>query len=315
MAYDRFFHWGIAAALLFGLNGCGLLLETTPGQATTDSGRSDAGDAGREDSGATDSGTGDSGAPPPVVDAGPEGCASSAECDDDNPCTTDECIESACDNTSNSESCDDGVFCNGPDTCNEGSCSVHDDDPCSSTTICDEMAAACVGCIADSDCPGMTDGDWGACEGFANDCAVSGTRTRAITDYVCSAGTCVGTDTPDTEVCVRSTDGMTCGSSTDPSWSTCGLFDTPCDTSGTESRTVTDYVCAAGTCQDMARLETNPCMRSTTGNDCIVRANCQYGVCNAAGTCLDIGGGNSCFGMATAMCCGNGLCARILPDC
>ncbi|RLB50823.1 MAG: hypothetical protein DRJ42_18075 [Deltaproteobacteria bacterium] len=317
MAYHRSFHWGTGLALLFGLTGCGLILETTPAPAPTDSGRSDArtGDAGPEDSAAADSGADDTGAPPPVLDGGPEGCGSSDECDDGNPCTTDKCIESACDNTDNSESCDDGVFCNGPDKCDEGSCSVHeDDDPCGSGTVCDEAVAACVGCIETSDCPDETTGDWGACVGFADVCGEAGTRTRTTTSYVCdtASGTCIDTDTSESDGCMRSIDGTTCAMSAESGWSTCGLFDTVCDTTGTQSRTVVDYACAAGTCGDDTRTESRPCARMTDGYDCI-RPNCNFGTCSGSGVCVDIGG-DSCLA-TSRICCGNGLCARSFSEC
>lgn len=57
--------------------------------------------------------------------------------DDGNVCTTDACNGSgACSATNNSVSCDDAFFCNGTDTCSNGSCSVHAGDPCTGGTEC-----------------------------------------------------------------------------------------------------------------------------------------------------------------------------------
>jgi hypothetical protein len=47
----------------------------------------------------------------------------------------------------NAAPCDDGVFCNGADTCQGGTCAVHAGDPCAAgaecARTCDEAAAAC----------------------------------------------------------------------------------------------------------------------------------------------------------------------------
>ncbi|UCC32536.1 MAG: hypothetical protein JSU86_09680 [Phycisphaerales bacterium] len=69
---------------------------------------------------------------------------SSRNCSDGNPCTTDSCNETSnqCDHAPNSNSCNDGVFCNGTDTCSGGSCSIHAGDPCSSG-CCDETNDGC----------------------------------------------------------------------------------------------------------------------------------------------------------------------------
>jgi hypothetical protein len=75
-------------------------------------------------------------------------------CADENPCTTGACneMEDSCDQLNNTESCDDGIFCNGPDACSEGECTVHDGDPCDGpdgddncAETCDEKAGACTG--------------------------------------------------------------------------------------------------------------------------------------------------------------------------
>jgi hypothetical protein len=54
--------------------------------------------------------------------------------------------------TKNSAPCDDGLFCNGSDTCGDGSCTVHSGDPCKQLT-CNEEADICeeVGIICDND--------------------------------------------------------------------------------------------------------------------------------------------------------------------
>ncbi|MGB0716526.1 MAG: hypothetical protein ACPGXK_11640, partial [Phycisphaerae bacterium] len=69
-------------------------------------------------------------------------CLIDADCDDDNVCTTDTCEANSCVRTNNMEPCDDGVFCNGTDTCMNGTCSSHSGDPCGSGT-CNETSGGC----------------------------------------------------------------------------------------------------------------------------------------------------------------------------
>jgi V8-like Glu-specific endopeptidase len=44
----------------------------------------------------------------------------------------------------NSGSCDDGLYCNGADSCDNGECKEHDGDPCGSGETCDEQLDSCV---------------------------------------------------------------------------------------------------------------------------------------------------------------------------
>jgi cysteine-rich repeat protein len=62
------------------------------------------------------------------------------ECDDGNTEAGD-CCSSTC--QFEAGPCDDDVFCNGNDTCEEGSCIVHEGDPCSSEQTCDEGDDTC----------------------------------------------------------------------------------------------------------------------------------------------------------------------------
>jgi hypothetical protein len=67
------------------------------------------------------------------------------DCSDGNPCTGDVCNPSVgCSNPDIAGPCDDGLFCNGTDTCIDGSCSAHTGDPCPAGTTCDEGGDACV---------------------------------------------------------------------------------------------------------------------------------------------------------------------------
>ncbi|MFQ5479359.1 MAG: hypothetical protein ACE5E4_12165, partial [Candidatus Binatia bacterium] len=71
-----------------------------------------------------------------------------ANCDDGNICTDDSCDSAVgCVSVPNIASCDDGLFCNGSDTCAGGICS-HAGDPCvggpACNDTCNEMAGDCL---------------------------------------------------------------------------------------------------------------------------------------------------------------------------
>jgi len=71
-------------------------------------------------------------------------CTLASECDDNNPCTDDTCDSLVCVNTPDEEnSCDDGVYCNGDETCNwRGVCVAEerelDDEVYCTIDACDE---------------------------------------------------------------------------------------------------------------------------------------------------------------------------------
>jgi len=64
---------------------------------------------------------------------------------DDNPCTDDSCDPATGLPVyiNNAASCDDGVFCNGTDTCSGGKCTVHSGDPCTGGSTCNEASDTC----------------------------------------------------------------------------------------------------------------------------------------------------------------------------
>jgi hypothetical protein len=64
-------------------------------------------------------------------------------CDDDDVCTTDTCTAGGCGYSNNNLPCDDELFCNGADTCADGSCSLHAGDPCSGADGDTDCAETC----------------------------------------------------------------------------------------------------------------------------------------------------------------------------
>jgi hypothetical protein len=58
-----------------------------------------------------------------IVDADCFECTEPGACDDQNPCTDDDCVAGFCVNTNNAAPCDDGNPCTADDVCAEGGCS------------------------------------------------------------------------------------------------------------------------------------------------------------------------------------------------
>ncbi|MEZ4339570.1 MAG: hypothetical protein R3B82_23350 [Sandaracinaceae bacterium] len=209
--------------------------------------------------------------------------ADDAACDDGNPCTDDTCTLSGCSQDPNTVPCDDGLFCNGFDRCEAGTCSMHAGDPCASPTVCDEAGTRCTGCRNESDCPAPSMGVWGACA-YDDACDQSGTRMRTNRSYACMGGSCVPTDTPESEACTRSTEGNTCGVGSCGGYGACDYADA-CDESATRTRVCTDLVCGSGLCRTNNRTETMACTRSTTGDSCGATTCGSYGACDYSDTC------------------------------
>ncbi|MFH1532007.1 MAG: hypothetical protein ABIK09_14880 [Pseudomonadota bacterium] len=96
-----------------------------------------------------------------VVDAGGDGiiCTEDAECDDDNPCTSDACVAGACELTPTENTCDDGDLCTVDDMCVEGEC-VGMTKACDDGVYCNgaESCNANTGTCEDGAAPEIDDG-------------------------------------------------------------------------------------------------------------------------------------------------------------
>jgi hypothetical protein len=113
---------------------------------------------------------------------------------DGNDCTTDACNGSGqCVHTPNSAACNDGLFCNGADSCSAGACTVHAGDPCGAgaecNRTCNEAADHCAapaGTLCSDDGNGCTD----------DRCNGSGACAHPNNSAPCSDGLfCNGADT------------------------------------------------------------------------------------------------------------------------
>jgi subtilisin family serine protease len=74
-------------------------------------------------------------------------CNGPSDCNDGVACTVDDCVGGVCDNTPDDGSCDDGLFCNGTESCDSGSGCVSSGNPCSGNETCNESNDTC-----ESDC-------------------------------------------------------------------------------------------------------------------------------------------------------------------
>jgi hypothetical protein len=169
---------------------------------------------------------------------------------DGNPCTTDTCDGSgSCVHPVRTGACDDGVFCNGADTCTGGNCTQHAGDPCAGgaecATVCDETNDAC----AD---PAGT-----SCTDEGNPC----------TDEACDgAGTCA--HSANQNAC---DDGLFCNGADTCAGGSCGHAGNPC-ASGDE-------------CADTCDEATNSCFEPA-GTPCADDGDlCSSEACDGAGSC------------------------------
>jgi hypothetical protein len=106
--------------------------------------------------------------------------------DDGNVCTDDVCngVSSVCQHPNNSAPCNDGLFCNGADTCGGGTCSIHAGNPCPGHNVgpncndsCDEATDTCT-----------------APDAGGTSCAGNGVGECSGADTCDGAGTCLDND-------------------------------------------------------------------------------------------------------------------------
>jgi len=191
-------------------------------------------------------------------------------------------------NTNNTDPCNDGVYCNGTDTCSGGSCAVHAGDPCvgaDGDANCSESCSEATDSCTAPDPNGSVCNDGLYCNG-ADTCNAGACGVHA-------GDPCPGADGDGNcaESCNEAND--TCTAS-DPAGSTCddGLFCNGADT------------CLAGTCQTHAG---DPCPGPDGDGNCAESCNEVANTCDAPDTdgsvCSDA---LFCNGNDT---CSSGLCS------
>ncbi len=140
----------------------------------------------------------------------PQTCTTPAECNDNNPCTDDICA-GICQNPNNTNLCDDGLFCNGADTCLNGACVGGGESPCGVDGACDEDVDMCVECVVHEDCAPPIEDEWGECGGFTGVCSEEGTQQRSVTRSRCMQNSCFVIIEDETQPCTGDRDGTGCG--------------------------------------------------------------------------------------------------------
>jgi hypothetical protein len=189
----------------------------------------------------------------------PLGCSSHADCDDGIFCNGAEtCVDSVCQDGTPPDCPDDGLFCNGSEFCDEAIDDCNSTgDPCTPPLMCDEVNDTCVECLVNADCD----------------------DSEPCTDDLCTAGQCSNT------------------------WFACGLEDGCCGPACTWPDDP-DCACGNGVCD-----EGEDC--NTCSVDCISGSGgsceaCFKGVCN--GECHPKKEGPDCADCAPSYCCGDGVC-------
>ena len=180
--------------------------------------------------------------------------------DDGNPCTDDACDGAgSCGHTPNSAPCDDGVFCNGTDTCASAACSLHTGDPCASEGECNDR-----------------------CEETSASCAVPAGEPCTNDGNPCTDDACDGTGAcahaPNSAPC---DDGQFCNGTDTCSGGSCSVHaGDPC----------LDEVECAGVCDELGDLCLAPpgVACSDDGNPCTDDA------CDGAGACAHVPNDDSC---------------------
>jgi len=154
-----------------------------------------------------------------------------------------------------------------------------------------EESEACTANTAGSPCGTPSYGPWGSCT-FSSTCDETGTRTRTVTRFTCSAGGACNDPQTRTETgsCTRDTDGAGCTTTQYGSWSSCA-YSSDCATSAPDrTRSVTTYACKAGSCSPSTTTQRGTCSRATEGDPCAPFSYDAWSPCGGyAHTCDETG--------------------------
>ncbi|MCC6524467.1 MAG: hypothetical protein IT373_17560 [Polyangiaceae bacterium] len=216
-------------------------------------------------------------------------------------------------NDPDASGCNDGLYCNGTDTCSTGACSVHSGNPCPGPDGDGDCSETCR--EANDDCNG-NDLDSSVC----NDGLYC-----TLTDR-CQTGTCTGTGSPCpgpdgdgdcSETCREANDDCN-GNDIDNTACTDGLYCTLTDRCQAGTCTGTGSPCPGpdgdGDCSETCREANDDCNgNDAPGSGCEDGLYCTTGdTCNT-GTCNG-GSGNPCPGHNAMRFC-NDSCDETLNNC
>ncbi|MBW2701293.1 MAG: hypothetical protein JRF33_10775, partial [Deltaproteobacteria bacterium] len=219
-------------------------------------------------------------------------CNNPAQCNDDNDCTADDCVDGACVNTAvgDGTGCDDGFFCTDGDTCTGGMCSGPAMDCSASNDDCNVGV-----CNEDSDaCEGAPVPEFTVCEDglfctVDDACDAAGACVAGATSPC--VGECDASCDEGNRVCVLAAEGTPCTDN--------GLF---CD--GAETCDLTGACLSAGD-----PCGSGQCASCSESEHCIIDdgANCDdgdgvactVGICQADASCVGTLDDNECAGGET----------------
>ncbi|RAL20327.1 hypothetical protein DL240_17245 [Lujinxingia litoralis] len=174
----------------------------------------------------------------------------------------------------------------------------------------DTETEACSRVTQGESCGEVSYGEWSACEGFSGVCGRTGTQSRTVTYRECNGGACTTRTSSETQTCTRNTDGVSCQADAMGEWSACS-YATECSTSGSRTRTVTEYDCLGGSCAQSSRTETDTagCARNTVGVSCGTTSYGGWSTCGGFSNACDTTGEQT--RTATDRVCSNGTCSSV----
>eukprot|EP00163_Fabomonas_tropica_P015375 TRINITY_DN28166_c0_g1_i1.p1 TRINITY_DN28166_c0_g1~~TRINITY_DN28166_c0_g1_i1.p1 ORF type:complete len:4097 (-),score=857.75 TRINITY_DN28166_c0_g1_i1:144-12434(-) len=230
-------------------------------------------------------------------------CDTVSDCDDGNPCVNKTCSFGACYFANNTLPCDDGVFCNGLDTCSNGTCQVHAGDPCLGNLFCNNTCnelndtcarPAATDCDSDGNqCTSATCDGLGTCNVLALDRKPCDDGSNCTISDFCDGSTCSGGKfvcncTQDTDCFDRI--GLNC------TVSTCSNTTAQCQYNNVTCSQ--GQICPAGIVSALGP--------TTNATDlCLPEYGCTCGGCRTDANCDD---GNSC---TKDTCNGDGVCSNV----
>ncbi len=189
---------------------------------------------------------------------------------------------------------------------------------CSSAGACVPNTAtetqACTRPTDGTTCASPTYGNWTSCDGFSDTCDNTGSQSRSVTTYACSAGNCAGSTSGESQACSRSTTGTPCNDANActsgdvcNSSGTCGGTPMVCNSPPSQCHEATGS-CSGGSCSYAPKPTGSAC---NDGNACTWGDYCDSGSCVpdiivacpggtcVNGTCQCSGGKTYCGGSCT----------------
>ncbi len=234
------------------------------------------------------------------------GTANDTLCDDDNPCTAEECVPAiGCNRTYlDGTACDDGASCSQDDACLHGRC--WGQSTCASPEVCDRASGACVSCTSNAQCD-----DNDPCTEDLCSCQ----------DEACTGGVCSHVAAADNTAC---DDGIAC---TTQDLCVAGVCKGSADSERCDDQnTCTDDVCEPGVgCRFVPAERSCDDFLDCTDNDrciegaCVGQVACEPNAfCGADGRCVMCEVDADCVDASSTQClvdtCVLGTCVRSVRE-